>query len=77
MPGELIKVCTARPRPSVQNSHSKGHEYWRKDAWHVSAAGSDETMCGRDCSEYLRMGPFEDGDLDDFHLCDQCERALT
>jgi len=74
--GELIKVCSARPHASTHNNHSKGHQHWRKDTWHIGTAGSDKTVCGRDCTEYLCIGMFQDHDINDFHLCDHCERKM-
>lgn len=54
----VLGVCSAKSRPSVQNNHSKGSQWWRRDVWH--AQGDDgKTLCGRDSKEYLEIGMME------------------
>lgn len=62
-------VCSNKPRPSVQNNHSKGNQYWEKDVWHIRKSGA-QTMCGIDSSEWLDMGELSP----DSNLCDRCKK---
>lgn len=67
---EMIAVCSARPRPSVQNNHSKGSQWWARDVYHLRADGrKDRTRCGRDCSDWLVIGPIEEVDG---NCCQRC-----
>ena len=67
---EMIGVCSAKPRPSVHNNNSKGHQYWKRDVYHLRAIGSKtRTRCGRDCSEWLVMGQLDE--VTD-NCCTQC-----
>lgn len=50
---ELKPVCSPRPRPSVQKG-AKGNQWWRRDVYHMTADGRS-TLCGRDCSDWLRL----------------------
>ena len=35
-----MAVCSARPRPSVQNDRSRlGSQWWRRDAYHLKGRG--------------------------------------
>ena len=68
---ELVAVCSAGPRPSVHNNHSKGSQFWRRDVWHIRSGDSARTLCGRDCSEWLVM----DGVTQPDHNC--CTRCAT
>lgn len=63
----MIAVCSAKPRPSVHNHHSKGHQYWRREIYHLRGDGQ-RTLCGRDCSEWLVIGEIEI----DHHCCALC-----
>lgn len=64
-----IAVCTARPRPSVQNSRSRfGSQWWKRDVYHLKGPGS-RTLCGRDCTEWLVVG---DVDEIDHNCCARC-----
>lgn len=62
-------VCSAKPRSILQNSHSKGSQYWRKDVWHIRKSGT-QTICGVDSSEWLDMGMI----VPDNNLCDRCQK---
>lgn len=65
----IIGVCSNKPRPMLQNNHSKGGQYWKRDVWHIRASDTN-TLCGRDSSEYLNMGEMKpDGDL-----CARCAK---
>lgn len=63
----VIGVCSNRPRPSVQNNHSKGSQWWARDIWHVKGDGG-KTLCGRGASDWLTIGEIKiDG-----HCCTRC-----
>lgn len=61
-------VCSNRPRPSVQNNHSKGHQWWVRETHHASLDTGKplyhgaKTLCGRDCADWLILdvGPMSD-----------------
>lgn len=63
----LIAVCSARPRPSVQRA-GKGSQWWRRDPYHLRGDGN-RTLCGRDCSEWLVVGPMAEVNDD---CCERC-----
>ena len=67
----VIGICSARPTPSVQGGSKFGHQYWKKDVWHIQA-DNKKTLCGRDASNYLTIGPVEP----DQHLCDRCRKKM-
>lgn len=73
-PQEMIAVCSARPRPSVQNNRARfGSQWWARDVYHLRRVGStDRTRCGRDCSEWLVVGQLPE--VDD-NCCQQCLTA--
>jgi hypothetical protein len=69
-------TCSAKPRPSVQKG-AKGNQWWKREAFHVQRSGM-KTLCGRDCSEWLRMEPREAGAAkDDPNCCSRCAAALS
>ena len=58
---DLHGTCSNRPRPSVHNSHSKGHQWWAREVHHLMRTGDTKTLCGRDAKEWLFMdGPVEE-----------------
>lgn len=64
-----IAVCSPRIRPSVQNNRSRfGHQWWKRDVYHLKGADG-RTLCGRDCSDWLVIGPVEQIDG---NCCTQC-----
>jgi len=64
-----VAVCSARPRPSVQNNRNRfGSQWWRRDVYHLRG-DEDRTLCGRDCSEWLVVG---DVDKIDHDCCTRC-----
>jgi hypothetical protein len=70
---QLIAVCSARTRASTQNARSyflkTGASAWGRDVYHIK--GEDgRTLCGRDCSEYLTIGPVEIAN--DHNCCERC-----
>jgi hypothetical protein len=68
-------TCSHRPRPSVQKG-DKGHAGWGRDPYHVQRSGIT-TLCGKDCSEWLRIGPREAFDvISDPNLCGRCAAQL-
>lgn len=65
-------TCSARPRPSVQTNHSKGHAWWARDVFHIQRSGIT-TLCGCDCSEWLRIEPREiSAAIEDRSCCKKC-----
>lgn len=66
----VMAVCSNKPRPSLQNNHSKGSQHWRRDVWHIAAAFG-LTKCGRVMNDWLVIGQIEiDNDC-----CKQCVRS--
>lgn len=66
--GDVVHgVCSNKPRPSVQNNHSKGHQHWKRDIWHIRKSGI-QTLCGIDSSEWLDMGKIPT----DSNTCTRC-----
>lgn len=69
-------TCSARPRPSVHNG-AKGSQWWKRDVFHVQQTGTS-TLCGRDCSDWLRMEPREARSAEsDPNCCIKCAAALV
>lgn len=63
-------VCSAKPRPSVHNNHSKGHQYWARDVYHIRRSSEPtKTRCGSDCSEWLVIGQMDEPTDD---CCTRC-----
>lgn len=67
-----IAVCSAKPRPSVHNNHSKGSQHWARDVYHLAGA-DNRTLCGRDRSEWLTIGEIEISD----DCCVRCARIAA
>ena len=69
---EMIAVCSAKPRPSVQKG-DKGAQWWARDVYHLAAPqgplGVLKTLCGRDRADWLTIGDIET--LDD-NCCTRC-----
>jgi hypothetical protein len=73
---EVRPTCSARPRASVQNNRSKGHEWWAREPFHIQKSGI-ATLCGRDCSEWLRLDPRDAQEaLEDRNCCRRCAAKL-
>lgn len=51
----LKATCSNRPRTPLANDHSKGHQWWLREVYHLRLAGAQRTLCGVDCSEWLDM----------------------
>lgn len=71
-----VAVCSARPRPSVQNNHTRfGSQWWARDVYHLRRDNDRaRTRCGVDCSEWLVIGPIDE--VDD-NCCVRCLSALS
>lgn len=72
----LQLICSNKPRPSVHRT-GKGHQSWRPDVHHIQAppsiAGRDKrTMCSRDSSDWLVIGPVTADAASDHNLCKRC-----
>jgi len=64
---EMIAVCSNKPRPTGPNKkRTKG--WWAHDVYHLAHSGIT-TMCGRDRSEWLTIGPIE---TLDYNCCARC-----
>lgn len=46
-------TCSNKPRAATRAS-GKGNQWWKRDVFHVQKSGMT-TLCGRDCSEWLRL----------------------
>jgi len=74
----ITAVCSARPRASVHNSKSKGHQWWARDVYHIRQTHRyDQTLCGRDCSEWLVVGQIEGIDHNCYQRCGNVMAART
>jgi hypothetical protein len=72
----LHAVCSNKPRPSVQKG-AKGHQYWRRDVFHLSYAGNTRTLCNRDSGEWLLMrGLTSQEAFGSPDLCARCKRVI-
>jgi hypothetical protein len=52
-------TSTYKPRPSVARGrgfYKTGEAVWGRDVFHIQKSGMT-TLCGRDCSEWMRMDP--------------------
>lgn len=68
-------VCSNKPKPRVQRG-ARGHAGWGRDVFHVQRSGMT-TLCGIDCSEWLRLDPKEKGDvIADPDCCARCAAHL-
>ena len=68
----MLGTCSNKPRPSVQtNRNQMGTKNggYAKDPWHIQKSGV-QTLCGIDCSEWLRMGEVSQ----DHDLCERCRK---
>jgi hypothetical protein len=71
----LQLTCSPKPRASVQKG-DKGHQFWKLDLFHVQRSGTS-TLCGRDCSECLRVEPRDVAAvLEDRNCCSRCAAQL-
>lgn len=68
--GKVNGTCSNKPRPSLQNNHSKGSQWWSRDVWHIAMTRS-QTACNIDCTDWLQMGRM----LPDADLCSRCRKA--
>ena len=72
----LQAMCSNKPRPSVHNNHSKGHQFWARDVHHIVNTPSMTTLCSRDASEWLPMEWGVAEAADDRNCCQQCAAAI-
>lgn len=71
----ITAVCSAKPRASVHNNHSKGSQWWARDVYHVRQTHRyDQTLCGRDCSEWLLVGQIDEIDR---NCCKRCADKMA
>lgn len=78
--GLLELVCSNRPRPSVHKT-GKGHQHWRRDVHHIAEQNLRRTLCNRDASDWLIIGPYVDTTSDNEltmnkDLCTNCWAKL-
>ena len=62
----LIAVCSNTRRASTQSM--KGNQWWARDVYHL-LGDNKRTLCGRDCADWLTIGPMPT--LDD-NCCKRC-----
>lgn len=70
---DLVAVCSMRAPARTQNNHSKGHQWWARDVYHLRA-DSQKTRCGIDCSEWLVIGPIDEID---YNCCQRCASRVA
>ncbi len=63
----FVAVCSARPRASVQRG-AKGNQWWRREPYHLLGENG-RTLCGRNCAEWLTIGPMPELNAD---CCVRC-----
>jgi hypothetical protein len=69
----LSLTCSAKPKARVQRG-AKGHAGWDREPFHIQRSGIT-TLCGRDCSEWLRIGEREAHEaIRDPGCCRRCAR---
>lgn len=68
----LIAVCSDKPRPVMQREGQKLKDPWKRDVYHIVHSGIT-TLCGRDRSAWLVIGPIEQITPD---CCDRCARIV-
>lgn len=77
MAREWIAVCSAKPRPMAQNARSyslkTGDAAWGRDVYHLRHSGIT-TLCGRDLTDWLTIGPIEKLD---HHCCKRCAEVAA
>lgn len=71
MSAPLTAVCSAKPRASVHKT-GKGHQHWKREVYHIAHSGIT-TLCGRDRSEWLTIGPIQQITAD---CCARCARIV-
>ncbi len=69
---QVIGICSNRPRPSLQNNHSKGSQHWRRDVWHAKDEHNNRTLCGINSDAFLIIGEIET----DNNFCSRCAKRL-
>ena len=62
----LIAVCSNTRRASTQSM--KGNQWWARDVYHL-LGDNKRSLCGRDCADWLTIGPMPT--LDD-NCCKRC-----
>lgn len=68
-------TCSNKTRAPTQRS-GKGHQWWKRDVFHVQKSGTS-TMCGVDCSEWLRMDPKDKAEvIGNADCCARCAAIL-
>lgn len=74
---KLQTVCSNRPRPSVSNDYSKGHQWWAREVYHARVKDAPRTICGHDASEWLPMDTPIITAMTDHHFCKRCKSAIA
>ena len=63
-------TCSQKVRASTGSA--RGKQWWRSEVFHIQRSGVT-TLCGRDCSEWLRIGPcVVDRAISDRNCCSRC-----
>lgn len=76
----VTPTCSNKPRPSVQHGrgfYKTGEAARGRDVFHIQKSGM-ATLCGRDCSEWIRMDarPAAEAKADK-DCCARCAANLT
>lgn len=69
---KLMAVCSNKPRPSV-GTRKNGGKWWARDVYHIQQSGMT-TLCGVDCSEWLRIGELDALTVD---CCERCAKKVA
>jgi hypothetical protein len=68
----LIAVCSAKPHTVHQRAGQKLTDPWKRDVYHIAHSGIT-TLCGRDRSGWLTIGPIQQITPD---CCTRCARIV-
>jgi len=67
-------VCTPYKKAITQSSKRKGHQWWKRDVFHIHTV-DETTLCGIKCKDWLRLEPRSIEDtLKDTHCCQRCSK---
>lgn len=69
----LVRVCSARPRASTGSR--RGHQWWKREVYHIAKASAVRTVCGVDRRDWLVIGPMTGSVTSE--CCRKCGAILT
>lgn len=68
----MIAVCSNKPRAATKTGKGGAH-WWKREVYHLVRVDEKLTLCGRDRSEWLTIGPISSIDA---HCCAYCARLF-